>query len=598
MRAAAATCRGTECSTGSRQAASLRQSSAVPRAARQLSGSTAQAPQQIQRRSRACLRTPAAAMDTAGSPAASAAAESAAAAPPPPQRTLLCTSLVATSVDGMLAEAQEAVANGANIVELRLDYLESFAPETDLPRLVSQCPLPAIATFRPVWEGGKYGGPEAERLAALRLAALSGATYVDVELKIAHVFFAAKSELPATTKVIVSSHDYEKTASEEELQALVERCYGAGADIVKFATMANDITDAHRVLSVLRRCPVPCIALAMGERGQITRLLAPKYGGFLTFGALSPERASAPGQPTLQQLSGMYGLKQQRQDTAVMGIVGNPVSHSRSPAIHNAALQQLGLNAVYVPLLVDDMAAFLRTFTDADWIGFSVTIPHKQAALEGAQEVDPVAAQIGAVNTLVRQEDGLSLKGHNTDWSAAIVAIERGLDPAAPSSTDASSSPLAAKRVVVVGAGGAGRALAFGAAVKGAQVVVANRSADKAAALAAQLSPPAEACSLADLASGAVRGDVLVNTTSVGMHPQEDESPVPAEALSGYQLVFDAVYTPLHTRLLKEAAAAGCKVVTGDTMFVGQAADQFRLFTGKEAPVELMSRVVLDSLKQ
>ncbi|KAI7844252.1 hypothetical protein COHA_002050 [Chlorella ohadii] len=526
----------------------------------------------------------------AGSAAAAAGGAADAAA-----RTHLCTSLVATSVDGMLAEAQEAVANGADIVELRLDYLEDFDAERDLPRLVQQCPLPAIATYRPVWEGGKYDGPEAPRLAALRLAAQLGVAYVDIELKVATVFFAAKSELPATTKIIVSSHDYEKTASDEELRALVERCYGAGADIVKFATMANDITDAWRVLSVLRACPVPCIALAMGERGQISRLLAPKYGGFLTFGALSPERASAPGQPTLQQLSGMYGLKQQRQDTAVMGIVGNPVSHSRSPAIHNAALQQLGLNAVYVPLLVDDMARFLATFTDADWIGFSVTIPHKQAALEGAQEVDPVAAQIGAVNTLVRQEDG-SLKGYNTDWSAAIAAIERGLDPATPSSTDASSSPLAGKTVVVVGAGGAGRALAFGAAVKGAKVVIANRSVQKAADLAAQLDPPASACSLEDLASGAVRGDVLANTTSVGMHLQEDETPVPAAALPGFQLVFDAVYTPLHTRLLKEAAAAGCTVVTGETMFVGQAADQFKLFTGKDAPVDLMRTVVLDSL--
>ena len=149
-----------------------------------------------------------------------------------------------------------------------------------------------------------------------------------------------------------------------------------------------------------------------------------------------------------------------------------------------------------------------------------MTIPHKQAALEGAAEVDPVAAQIGAVNTLVRQPDGTSLKGYNTDWSAAIAAIEGGLDAGAPSSTDASSSPLAGKTVVVVGAGGAGRALAFGAAVKGAHVVIANRSVQKAADLAAQLSPPATACSLEDLASGAVRGDVLANSTSVGMHPE------------------------------------------------------------------------------
>lgn len=366
---------------------------------------------------------------SAGSLAASGAASAAVDADGSQPRTHLCTSLVAITVEGMLAEAQEAVNNGADIVELRLDYLESFSPEEDLPGLLEQCPLPAIATYRPIWEGGKYDGPEAPRLAALRLAALCGAAYVDIELKVAPIFFAAKGGLPSTTKVIVSSHDYEKTGSSEELQALVERCHAVGADIVKFATMANDITDAHRVLSVLRRCPVPCIALAMGERGQITRLLAPKYGGFLTFGALSPDRSSAPGQPTLQQLSGLYNLKQQRQDTAVMGIVGNPVSHSRSPAIHNAALQQLGLNAVYVPLLVDDMAAFLRTFTDADWIGLSVTIPHKQAALDGADEVDPVAQQIGAVNTLVRQADG-RLKGYNTDWSAAIAAVERGLDPA------------------------------------------------------------------------------------------------------------------------------------------------------------------------
>ncbi|EFN57759.1 hypothetical protein CHLNCDRAFT_143054 [Chlorella variabilis] len=356
-------------------------------------------------------------------------------------RTHLCTSLVAPTVEGMLAEAQEAEQNGADIVELRLDYLQQFAPEADLSRLLQACPLPAIVTYRPTWEGGKYDGPEPQRLAALRLAALSGAAYVDVELKVAPAFFAGTQPW-AGGAVIVSSHDYERTASEEELMALVERCHGAGADIVKFATMANDITDAHRVLSVLRRCPVPCIALAMGERGQISRLLAPKYGGFLTFGALSPDRASAPGQPTLQQLSGMYGLKQQRRDTAVLGIVGNPVSHSRSPAIHNAALRQAGLNGVYVPLLVDDMPSFLATFTG------------------------------------------------------------------------------------------------------------------------------------------------------------EDETPVPATALGGYRLVFDAVYTPLHTRLLRDAATAGCAVVTGDTMFVGQAADQFRLFTGVEAPVELMRSVVLDSLKQ
>ena len=515
--------------------------------------------------------------------------------------TLICTSLTAKTVDGMLAEAQEALAAGADIVEIRLDYLENFSPETDLPTLLETCPLPVIVTFRPTWEGGLYNGEEAPRLAALKYAAALGADFIDIELKAAHVYFAAStSTAHPNNRVIISSHDYQATASEEELDALVEKCKAAGADIVKFATTAQDITDAARVLRVLKRAVAsgqPTIALAMAERGQITRILAPKYGGFLTFGALSPERQSAPGQPTLGQLRNVFKLQEQNADTKIFGIVGNPVSHSRSPAIHNAAMSSLGFDGVYVPLLVDNMDTFLKTFSSKDWAGFSVTIPHKEAALKGATSADEVASAIGAANTLIRQADG-TLKAYNTDWSAAISAIERGLGGSV-TAENAQKSPLKGKTVVVVGAGGAGRALAFGAAARGANVVIANRSASKAIALAAQLNsiPPAKGVALEEVASGKVTGDVLVNTTSVGMHPLEDETPVPAAALSGYSLVFDAVYTPLQTRLLREAAAAGCAVVTGDEMFVGQAADQFRLFTAKEAPVELMRKVVLDSLK-
>ncbi len=513
--------------------------------------------------------------------------------------TLLCTSLTAKTVDGMLAEAQEALAAGADIVEIRLDYLENFSPETDLPTLLESCPLPVIVTFRPTWEGGLYDGEEAPRLAALKYAAALGADFIDIELKAAHLYFAAATDTAhPNNRVIISSHDYQATASEEDLNALVEKIKAAGADVVKFATTAQDIGDAARVLRVLQRAVAsgqPTIALAMAERGQITRILAPKYGGFLTFGALSPERQSAPGQPTLGQLRNLFRLQEQNADTKVFGIVGNPVSHSRSPAIHNAAMSSLGFEGVYVPLLVDDMASFLETFSSNDWAGFSVTIPHKEAALKRAATADEVATAIGAANTLVRQPDG-SLKAYNTDWSAAISAIERGLGGSG-TAEDAGNSPLKGKTVVVVGAGGAGRALAFGAAARGASVIIANRSASRAVELAAQLNPPAKGVGLEEIATGAISGDVLVNTTSVGMHPLEDETPVPASALSGYTLVFDAVYTPLQTRLLKEAAAAGCAVVTGDEMFVGQAADQFTYFTGKEAPVELMRKVVLDSLK-
>ena len=538
-------------------------------------------------------------------------------------QTLVCTSLTASTVQDMLDEAQEAIAAGADIVELRIDYLTDFHPESDLPQLLNGCSIPAIVTYRPSWEGGKYEGDESERLSALCFAIECGATYIDVELKAASRFAdmrmnrgqlpsqTTRNESSSSTKLIISAHDYEATPSESDMWNLVQSARAAGADVVKFATTATDIRDAISVLRILRRSVsegIPTIALAMAERGQITRILAPKYGGFLTFGALSPERASAPGQPTLAQLRDLYRLQCQDKDTKVLGIVGNPVSHSRSPAIHNAAMAEANFNGVFVPLLVDDMSRFMSEIEpEADWIGLCVTIPHKEAALKCAASSDEVASQIGAANTLVRQpkEDG-TFKAYNTDWSAAISAIERGLGGSGLTE-DADMSPLRGKTVVVVGAGGAGRALGFGAVARGAaSVIIANRTAERAELLAASLNTSrpqsakglAQGVSLSDVASGNVSGNVLVNTTSVGMHPAEGESPVPAEILKHYELVFDAVYTPMETKLLREAKESGCIVVTGEKMFVGQAADQFQLFTGLKAPVQLMTDVVVKSLGQ
>jgi 3-dehydroquinate dehydratase/shikimate dehydrogenase len=255
---------------------------------------------------------------------------------------------------------------------------------------------------------------------------------------------------------------------------------------------------------------------------------------------------------------------------------------------------------VYVPLLVDELSTFLATFGRQDFHGFSVTIPHKEAALKLADATDPLAASIGACNTLVRQQDG-SFRGYNTDCSAAISAIERTLAGAEASTSGegGAASPLAGKTFVVVGAGGAGRALAFGAAAKGAKVVIANRNRQRAEQLVAALPPgSATVADWEELQAGKVKGDVLGNSTSLGMAPNVEESPVPAAALQGYQLVFDAVYTPLWTRLLRDARDAGCLIVDGAQMFVGQAVDQFELFTGQSAPVDVMRDVVLNGPKK
>ncbi|GLI68149.1 hypothetical protein VaNZ11_012486 [Volvox africanus] len=515
----------------------------------------------------------------------------------------ICTSVTATTVDTFLAEIQEAAASGVDIIELRLDFIADFDPERHLQQILSSCPLPYIVTYRPVWEGGKYDGPEPERLAVLKMAALLGAPYVDVEFKASPYFFADHHEVPLSTKVILSYHDFQQTPEPAVLERLVTAMRDAGADIVKLAAMANDITDAARMLDLLRKKSSPMIALSMGEKGQIVRLLAAKYGGYLTFAAMSPERASAPGQPDIGKLAGLYNYRRQGARTKVYGIIGNPVSHSKSPLIHNTAFQNIDFDGVYVPLLVDDLERFLTAFKDdPDFAGFSVTIPHKEAALRLASAVDPVARQIGAVNTLLRQPDG-SYKGYNTDWLAAISAIERGVAggaaaaaSTAPSAAD-SESPLKGKTVVVIGAGGAGRAIAFGAATKGARVVIANRSRERADQLAAALGSSATSCSWEDLVSGRVTGDVLANSTSLGMTPHQEESPVPPQIAAQFKVVFDAVYNPLWTRLLLDARAGGATPVDGLQMFVGQALEQFRLFTGGvEPPAELMERTVLDSM--
>ncbi len=493
--------------------------------------------------------------------------------------------------------------------------------------------MPAIVTFRPKWEGGNYEGDEAPRLAALKWAALLGSRFVDVEVLASPYFFAASARIPVplTTSIILSHHDYERTPDFETLARMVEAMFEAGADVAKVATTATTAADAAVVLSLAATAAAgPCIALAMGERGLPSRLLAPKYGAFLTFGALGRGRASAPGQPSLRDLVRTYRLGGQSAATRVFGVVGNPVSHSRSPALHNAAIAAMGpaVDAVYLPFLVDDLKLFLGAFFDeegGDFGGFSVTLPHKLAALEEAATADALATSIGAANTLVRDPSTGKLRAFNTDAPAAIGAIEEGLrrrsrekGGSSPSSSSSSpESPLKGKTVVVLGAGGAGRALAFGAAAAGATtVVVANRDEAKARALSADLKSAhegirSEGVSLAALAArlpALGKVDVVANSTSVGMSKKgspSSESPLGADDaatsafLSGCEVVFDAVYTPLKTKLLADAERAGCETVSGLEMFVGQAALQFELFfPGVKAPVELMREAVLESVRR
>ncbi|URD99650.1 Bifunctional 3-dehydroquinate dehydratase shikimate [Musa troglodytarum] len=509
--------------------------------------------------------------------------------------TLLCVPLVSKTVEQMVADMAAAKACGADLVEFRLDHLSNFDPRRDLHLLLGDRLLPALVTYRPNWEGGEYEGDDKQRFQALCLAMELGAEYVDVELKVAEDFVRLISEKkPENFKLIISSHNYQSTPSSEELSSLVARIQAAGADIVKIATTAVDIVDVARMFQVIVHCQeyqVPMIGLVMGEKGLISRLLCPKYGGYLTFGTLGAGKESAPGQPTISDLLNVYNIRQIGTDTKVFGIIGKPVGHSKSPILHNAAFKSAGLNAVYVSFLVDVLADFLNAYSSADFAGFSCTIPHKEAAVRCCDEVDPIAKSIGAVNTIVKRPTDGKLIGYNTDYVGAISAIEDGIRGSKGVGKDETVSPLAGKVFVVIGAGGAGKALAYGAKEKGAKVVIANRTYERARELANLIG--GHALTLAELENFHPEdGMILANTTSIGMQPNVDETPLRKQALGVYAVVFDAVYTPKVTRLLREAEESGATVVGGLEMFIRQAMGQFELFTNLAAPENLFREIV------
>nr|CAN60561.1 hypothetical protein VITISV_034024 [Vitis vinifera] len=505
--------------------------------------------------------------------------------------TLICVPIMADSVDQMLGQIRKAKEVGGDLVEIRLDYLKNFSPRQDLQFLVKQSPLPTLVTYRPTWEGGQYDGDEGKRLDALRLAIELGADYIDVELQVAPEFInSIQGKTSGKVKIIVSSHNYQNTPSAEELGNLVARIQATGADIVKIATTALDITDCARIFQVLAHSQVPTIGIAMAERGLISRILSAKFGSYLTFGSLEAGVVSAPGQPTVKDLLDLYNFRQIGPDTKVHGVIGKPIGHSKSPHLYNSAFKSVGFNGIYLPLLVDSVKNFLTTYSSPDFVGYSYTIPHKEDGLRCCDEIDPIAQAIGAISCMIRRPADGKLMGYNVDYLGAIAAIEEGLR--ASNGTTSVGSPLAGKLFVVIGAGGAGKALAYGGKEKGARVVVANRTFEKAKELASKVG--GEAMTLAELENFHPEdGMILANTTSVGMKPNIDNTPLSKKALSRYSLVFDAIYTPKLTRLLREAQESGAIIVYGTEMFINQAFVQFERFTGLPAPKELIREVLV-----
>jgi len=315
------------------------------------------------------------------------------------------------------------------------------------------------------------------------------------------------------------------------------------------------------------------IGMCMGEQGLISRVLAVRAGSVFTFAAVTLEEKTAPGQVAAQELRNTYRIEQVDAATRVYGVVGDPVAHSLSPTIMNAALRRENVNAVYVALHAKTLKDLLACVRDIPIHGLSITMPYKEAILRHLDNTDSHTTKIGACNTVVRAQDG-KLYGFNTDTAGVVRPLEQRI-------------PLEKARILVLGAGGAARAAVFGLKERGAEIYILNRSAAPAQKLAHQ----ARARIIkraADLQK--MSFDVIINATPVGMGNTRD-SPLNEDEINT-RFLFDMVYDPEETRLMKLAQARGAELIPGIEMFVHQAARQFEIWTGKPAPREEMLRVV------
>jgi 3-dehydroquinate dehydratase / shikimate dehydrogenase len=529
--------------------------------------------------------------------------------------THLCVSIFVHDLNQARRDIAAAAEAGADMVELRLDRQDS--PE-DVRLLVGEYDMRFILTCRPRREGGESELDNESRLRLLaEIAPTDDSVLVDVEGETARRVGTEGILNP----IIISAHDF--TGRPDRLHNLILDMSAMPARVNKIAWTARTIRDNLEAFELLQTRHKPTIALCMGEAGLISRILAKKFGAFLTFASLSSESATAPGQVSIHDMKRLYRWDAINPRTKVYGVVARPVMHSMSPAIHNAGFDDVGHDGVYLPLLVEDsyesfkafMESFLH-FPGIDLAGLSITIPHKENALrylkEKGAQVEDLADRIGAVNTIVigpatpspgtpgegGGEDppnlnpeprtlNPQLRGLNTDYAAILDSITTRLG--------ITRDDLANYRVAVLGAGGTGRTAVAALAHYGATVVIYNRTKERSDALADEFngrSGKVVAARMDKLCDSCCH--IYINTTSVGMHPNVDASPLgdPPPKFTPETVVFDTIYNPMKTKLLQQAEAAGAKTIGGVEMFIRQAAAQFEAWTGKPAPTDLMRQVI------
>ena len=482
--------------------------------------------------------------------------------------SVICVSIGRGRHKHMIAEHKHLAENGARLVELRLDYIRRAVT---LRRLLKNRQCLVVATCRRPQDGGKWQGTEAERVMLLRSAIVEGADYVDLEEEIA-------DEIPryGDTKRIISMHDFDETP--QNLEEIHARLASKDADIVKIACMANSPHDVTRILRLIENSEIPTVGICMGDMGMPSRILAGKFGSPFSFATFHHERTIAPGQLSFQDMTDVYRYESIDQDTEVFGVIADPVAHSMSPVIHNAGFESMDMNRVYLPFRIpkDHLNQFIDDAPGLGIRGLSVTIPHKQEVMASLTKIESGAKKIGAVNTVIF-DDG-EIVGYNTDLYGAMVSL------AEAAGEDPDSQWLEGKRVLLLGAGGVARAIGVGVKDRGAELLVTSRTYERAIELSTKL----EGEAIVWEERHSANADVLINCTPVGMHPKMNDTPFEEAGLTRGMIVFDTIYNPEQTLLIKQARKHECRTVTGVEIFVRQAELQFKLFTGDEAPLDVM----------
>lgn len=463
---------------------------------------------------------------------------------------MLCVPIKGPSITEAKQQIEQA-RQFAEIVEWRLDYFDSL-DISELRLLKDACPLQTIFTLRPVDQGGQCQLNELARLQAIKLLAQLNPTYIDLEYTVPASFIQELKQNHPTIKTIFSYHDFEKTPA--SLDPILKRLHQTPADFYKISVMANSALDTFTLLLAAREMEANILLMSMGETGPLSRILAPVVNRPFTYASLNAELATAPGQISAKSLVETYHYPSLKPSTQIYGLIGQPVDKSISEFTHNHVMHLLNLDSVYIktPLHPHELPPFIPIAKRFGFKGLSVTMPHKEHVIPLLDYVDSEAQDIGAVNTIVFEKD--KLIGYNTDAKGALDAIETHF-------------PIRGKKMILLGAGGASKAVAYEALKRGAEVLILNRDESKAHALADKLG--CRGGGLNDIAGEDY--DIIINGTP-------SPSLIDSRYLLPHAYAMDLTIRPKETPFLQDASKRGCRAIYGYEMFIHQAICQFKLW--------------------